>query len=30
MQKNFPDSAYLKRGGVKKNVPWWRLWDPDW
>jgi outer membrane protein assembly factor BamD len=30
MQKNFPDSAYLKRGGVKKDVPWWRLWDPDW
>ena len=30
MRKNFPDSAYLKRGGVKKDVPWWRLWDPDW
>ena len=30
MQKNFPNSDYLK-GGVKKgNVPWWRLWDPDW
>src|SRR2546426_2671946 len=30
MQKNFPDSAYLKRGGIRKDVPWWRLWDPDW
>ena len=30
MQKNFSASDYLK-GGVKKgNVPWWRLWDPDW
>jgi outer membrane protein assembly factor BamD len=30
MQKNFPNSAYFK-GGVRKNdVPWWRLWDPEW
>jgi outer membrane protein assembly factor BamD len=29
MQKNFPDSVYLK-GGRKKDVPWWRLWDPAW
>ena len=29
MHKNFPDSPYFK-GGVKKDVPWWRLWDPDW
>jgi outer membrane protein assembly factor BamD len=28
--QNFPNSAYLKAGGPKKNVPWWRLWDPDW
>ena len=27
---NFPKTPYLKPGGVKKNVPWWRLWDPDW
>ena len=27
---NFPKTPYLKGGGVKKNVPWWRLWDPDW
>ena len=29
MRTNFPNSAYFK-GGVKKNVPWWRIWDPDW
>jgi outer membrane protein assembly factor BamD len=28
--KNFPQSAYLKAGGGKKKVSWWRLWDPDW
>ena len=26
MVKNFPNSAYLK-GGPKKDVPWWRLWN---
>jgi outer membrane protein assembly factor BamD len=30
MRANFPDSRYLKAGGVRKDVPWWRLWDPDW
>jgi outer membrane protein assembly factor BamD len=30
MQKNFPESVYLKGGVPKKDVPWWRLWDPDW
>ena len=30
MQKNFPDSAYFKPGSRKRDVPWWRLWDPDW
>ncbi|HKQ29340.1 MAG TPA: outer membrane protein assembly factor BamD [Burkholderiales bacterium] len=30
MQKNFPNSVYLKGGARKSNVPWWRLWDPDW
>jgi outer membrane protein assembly factor BamD len=29
MRKNFPESKYLK-GGVIRNVPWWKLWDPDW
>jgi outer membrane protein assembly factor BamD len=29
MRKNFPNSVYFK-GGVKRNVPWWRIWDPDW
>jgi outer membrane protein assembly factor BamD len=30
MRKNFPDSRYLKVGGERKDVPWWRLWDPEW
>ena len=30
MRANFPDSRYLKAGGDRKDVPWWRLWDPDW
>ena len=30
MQKNFPESRYLRPGGARKDVPWWRLWDPDW
>lgn len=30
MQKNFPNSHYLKPGGREPDVPWWRLWDPDW
>ncbi len=30
MRKNFPDSRYFKVGGLRKDVPWWRLWDPDW
>jgi len=32
MRTNFPDSRYLKAGGERlaKDVPWWRLWDPDW
>src|SRR4051812_45053752 len=29
MRTNFPNSAYL-RGGPKKDVPFWRIWDPDW
>jgi outer membrane protein assembly factor BamD len=29
MQKNFPNSVYLS-GGPKKDVPWWRIWDPNW
>jgi outer membrane protein assembly factor BamD len=28
--KNFPDTEYLKPGGKKKRVPWWRIWDPNW
>ena len=30
LEKNFPDTVYLKPGGKKKRVPWWRIWDPDW
>jgi len=30
MRRNFPDSPYLKPGGRRKDVPWWRIWDPDW
>jgi outer membrane protein assembly factor BamD len=30
MRANFPESRYLKPGGDRKDVPWWRLWDPDW
>lgn len=29
MRTNFPNSSYL-RGGPKKDVPFWRIWDPDW
>jgi outer membrane protein assembly factor BamD len=30
MLTNFPNSEYLKPGGPKKNIPWWRIWDPEW
>src|SRR5262245_55177750 len=30
MRSNFPASRYLKPGGDRKDVPWWRLWDPNW
>jgi outer membrane protein assembly factor BamD len=30
MEKNFPESRYLRPEGTRKDVPWWRLWDPDW
>ena len=30
MRTNFPNSRYLKVGGDRKDVPWWRIWDPDW
>jgi len=29
MKANYPDSPLLK-GGRVRNVPWWRIWDPDW
>jgi outer membrane protein assembly factor BamD len=30
MRTNFPNSHYLTGKGPKRNVPWWKLWDPDW
>jgi len=30
MRKNFPQSNYLTRGRARKDVPWWRIWDPEW
>src|SRR6478672_10383571 len=30
LQTNFPNSVYLKGGSRKLDVPWWRLWDPNW
>lgn len=30
MKANFPNSPYLKPGGVKREAPWWKLWDPNW
>lgn len=29
MRKNFPASRYLT-GRAQRDVPWWKLWDPDW
>ncbi len=30
MRKNFPNSKYLASATLKPEVPWWRLWDPNW
>jgi outer membrane protein assembly factor BamD len=30
LRTNFPNSVYLKGGSRKLDVPWWRLWDPNW
>ena len=30
MRTNFPNSRYLKVGEGRKDVPWWRIWDPEW
>jgi outer membrane protein assembly factor BamD len=32
MRKNFPQSRYLNPKGYtyKRDVPWWKLWEPDW
>jgi outer membrane protein assembly factor BamD len=30
MRTNFPKSRYLSGKDVRPDVPWWRLWDPNW
>jgi outer membrane protein assembly factor BamD len=30
MRTNFPESRYLKGDASKPDVPWWRIWDPNW
>ena len=30
LHTNFPNSVYLKGGSRRVDVPWWRLWDPNW
>jgi outer membrane protein assembly factor BamD len=30
MRKNFPESELLKTGRVRRDSPWWRIWDPNW
>jgi len=30
MLANFPKSRYLTGGEIKPEVPWWRIWDPNW
>jgi outer membrane protein assembly factor BamD len=30
LQTNFPNSVYLKGGTRRVDVPWWRLWEPNW
>ena len=30
MRTNFPNSPYFTPGGPRKDIPWWRIWDPDW
>jgi outer membrane protein assembly factor BamD len=30
MVANFPNSRYLSGTEVRPDVPWWRIWDPNW
>jgi outer membrane protein assembly factor BamD len=30
MVANFPNSRYLSGKEIKPDVPWWRIWDPNW
>jgi outer membrane protein assembly factor BamD len=29
LRRNFPESEWFK-GGPKRSVAWWKIWDPDW
>lgn len=30
MRTNFPNSRYLSGKEIRPDVPWWRIWDPNW
>jgi len=30
MRANFPKSKFLSGQEIRPDVPWWRIWDPDW
>ena len=30
MRSNFPNSRYLSGKEIRPDVPWWRVWDPNW
>jgi hypothetical protein len=30
MKTNFPKSRYLSGEEIRPDVPWWRIWDPNW
>ena len=30
MRTNFPKSRYLSGKDMRPDVPWWRIWDPNW
>ncbi len=30
MRTNFPNSRFLSGKEIRPDVPWWRLWDPNW
>jgi len=30
MRSNFPNSRFLSGKEIRPDVPWWRIWDPNW